>query len=481
MPGIISYLSNAFSCCLSNQTVTRGAEITTTSGTSSADSDNGPEKAQEDSPVGDDVSVITLDESVQDGDEADMDIAEEGTRQEVRCMTPKTLIVPRMPTPPHPHVVDGTEGSRNAGPAINNGLIQQGTHNTLDERQANWECENPERALEFRQLTKSTTPVPRQILLDAQANHDWHEVTVEIAPTAELRTPRIAPTDHTEVRSWHPALKQQVITDILERAAAHWANIPLRKKQAEFAKTMWEMNCELINMYPEPELALHQQLEETDGGSYKNISRFLVFPQRLSYQEELIPALESLRDDMRSHLQVHNRILAQPNEKNTDPKVAATWKRQLSDFLVDVGKSRTITLAVMHQDNHWLGVVGDNRGETPKYYVFNTNHAHDKHDKRKEQEKYIALLGPVSNGRIRADCFQYFGYSMQQHTPNACGELVFSMLEQVALKSKESTGEAIETLFEACFNEWNDWSMQNGEEAHKARIRELRARIMAHF
>jgi len=236
-------------------------------------------------------------------------------------------------------------------------------------------------------------------------------------------------------------------------------------KEAEASETgnLENLNNELMAWFADPFLAALLQDEELNNiPREKRADYFLINPRRFTSHNEIMGTVSYWMHTIGLQVCIAKGVLAFKHLHSNSPDVNAVkagdldLRRAFSEFIAEAAKARKPTLAILNTGNHWMGVIADTRGDTPVYYICDTNAPDTKFRDEKKVSDYVIQLEKFSGGQIIRTNTVYCGYPMQRRTSNACGPLACWLLERMSEKLKTKPDRDIRMLLNESYGEWCD-------------------------
>ncbi|HZW20640.1 hypothetical protein [Noviherbaspirillum sp.] len=257
----------------------------------------------------------------------------------------------------------------------------------------------------------------------------------------------------------------------------------LIRKAEVSSRGAWEnLNNELLAWFVDPFLAELLQNEELSNIPPEHrADYFLVNPHRFTSQDEIMGTVSFWMHTIGLQVCLAKGVLAFKHLHSDSLDANAVragdldLQRAFSDFIARAAKAPKPTLAILNTGNHWMGAIADTRGDTPVYYICDTNAPKLNDRDEVEVSGYLDKLEQFSGGQIKRTNTVYCGYPMQLRTTNACGPLACWMLERISEKLKTEPDRDIRMLLNECYREWFDLTnnSQNFEREFARRRRAL--------
>jgi len=260
----------------------------------------------------------------------------------------------------------------------------------------------------------------------------------------------------------------------------------IKKAEVSGPRELEDLNNELLAWFSEPYLAKLLQQEELGNmpRAAKRADYLLISPRRFTGQNEIIGTISFWMHTSGDQVCVNEFVLAFEHLHSASKDSALVTagdldlQRAFNEFRAMAEKARKPTLAMLNAKNHWIGIVADTRGDTPVYYICDTN-APAKNKRNEEKVNgYLNKLEQFSGGQINRSNTVYCGYPMQQGTSNACGPLACWIQERTMEKLKTEPTRRIDELFQECYREWRD-IRNDSRELEREFARRLRALMFA--
>lgn len=160
--------------------------------------------------------------------------------------------------------------------------------------------------------------------------------------------------------------------------------------------------------------------------------------------------------------------------KLTDASIKKAY--DLSIAMAKLGQMLTFTR--IEFGDRLLGFVADLRGDSPFYYIFDTDAADTPEKNHEPAHACLMAVMRVTNRKINETNVQYGWFPMQRHTPNASFELTFWMMERMVARINAEPTRFIADVLEDCFKDWCILTLDS-EDLQKQFVRLQSARMSA--